>query len=218
MGSASNQTTQSSYDLSFKILLIGDSAVGKSSLLLSFISNSVEDLSPTITCRSLFLAILWKFLLLYPLFARLKHTPSQLLFLSETMAFMSGETLGSVLRISCLGLDWSSPSHEPLNKVGNQFVAACAGTASVMEPKRYVLLDIEGTTTPILFVSSLMFSSHLLVIMLGGIWTEPMILLKLDIKLLRAQRISRDTVIGCGALAQCGSFCAPGCSEEEKDE
>ncbi|KAL8168179.1 hypothetical protein V2J09_009678, partial [Rumex salicifolius] len=48
MVSASNQTTQSSYDLSFKILLIGDSAVGKSSLLLSFISNSVEDLSPTI--------------------------------------------------------------------------------------------------------------------------------------------------------------------------
>ncbi|KAJ6900721.1 hypothetical protein NC652_026732 [Populus alba x Populus x berolinensis] len=37
-----------SYDYSFKILLIGDSGVGKSSLLLSFISNSVRDLSPTI--------------------------------------------------------------------------------------------------------------------------------------------------------------------------
>ncbi|KAF9594179.1 hypothetical protein IFM89_028836 [Coptis chinensis] len=37
------------YDYSFKILLIGDSSVGKSSLLLSFISNSVDDnLSPTI--------------------------------------------------------------------------------------------------------------------------------------------------------------------------
>ncbi|XP_054821003.1 ras-related protein RABC2a-like [Prosopis cineraria] len=36
------------HDLSFKILLIGDSGVGKSSLLLSFISSSVEDLSPTI--------------------------------------------------------------------------------------------------------------------------------------------------------------------------
>ncbi|GAB2272276.1 Ras- protein RABC2a [Dionaea muscipula] len=51
MGSASNQSQNSSssgYDLSFKILLIGDSAVGKSSLLLSFISNSVEDLAPTI--------------------------------------------------------------------------------------------------------------------------------------------------------------------------
>lgn len=39
---------QSNYDLSFKILLIGDSAVGKSSLLVSFISNVVDDLSPTI--------------------------------------------------------------------------------------------------------------------------------------------------------------------------
>ncbi|KAL6138503.1 hypothetical protein ACLB2K_063785 [Fragaria x ananassa] len=38
----------SNYDLSFKILLIGDSAVGKSSLLVSFISKSVDDLAPTI--------------------------------------------------------------------------------------------------------------------------------------------------------------------------
>ncbi|KAK4800019.1 hypothetical protein SAY86_025384 [Trapa natans] len=38
----------SSYDLSFKILLIGDSGVGKSSLLVSFISSSVEDLAPTV--------------------------------------------------------------------------------------------------------------------------------------------------------------------------
>ncbi|GAB4833583.1 Ras- protein RABC2a [Ancistrocladus abbreviatus] len=45
MGS-SNQSHN--YDLSFKILLIGDSGVGKSSLLVSFISNSVEDLPPTI--------------------------------------------------------------------------------------------------------------------------------------------------------------------------
>jgi len=45
MGSSSGQ---SGYDLSFKILLIGDSGVGKSSLLVSFISSSVEDLSPTI--------------------------------------------------------------------------------------------------------------------------------------------------------------------------
>ncbi|PSS23635.1 Ras-related protein like [Actinidia chinensis var. chinensis] len=46
MGSSSGQSN--SYDLSFKILLIGDSGVGKSSLLVSFISNSVEDLAPTI--------------------------------------------------------------------------------------------------------------------------------------------------------------------------
>ncbi|XP_073156150.1 ras-related protein RABC2a [Henckelia pumila] len=45
---ASSGLGQSNYDLSFKILLIGDSAVGKSSLLVSFISNVVDDLSPTI--------------------------------------------------------------------------------------------------------------------------------------------------------------------------
>ncbi|XP_028789956.1 ras-related protein RABC2a [Neltuma alba] len=46
MSSSSGQS--SGYDLSFKILLIGDSGVGKSSLLVSFISNSLEDLAPTI--------------------------------------------------------------------------------------------------------------------------------------------------------------------------
>ncbi|KAJ8754028.1 hypothetical protein K2173_001926 [Erythroxylum novogranatense] len=46
MGSSSGQG--SGYDLSFKILLIGDSGVGKSSLLVSFISSSAEDLPPTI--------------------------------------------------------------------------------------------------------------------------------------------------------------------------
>ncbi|GLT92302.1 hypothetical protein SLE2022_101430 [Rubroshorea leprosula] len=47
MGSSSGQSG-GSYDLSFKILLIGDSGVGKSSILVSFISSSVEDLAPTI--------------------------------------------------------------------------------------------------------------------------------------------------------------------------
>ncbi|EXB75905.1 Ras-related protein RABC2a [Morus notabilis] len=46
MGSSSGQSN--SYDLSFKILLIGDSGVGKSSLLVSFISASTDDLAPTI--------------------------------------------------------------------------------------------------------------------------------------------------------------------------
>ncbi|KAJ4705008.1 Ras-related protein like [Melia azedarach] len=47
MGSSSGQSNNS-YDLSFKILLIGDSGVGKSSLLVSFISSAVDDLAPTI--------------------------------------------------------------------------------------------------------------------------------------------------------------------------
>lgn len=54
MGSTSgngSNSSSSSYDLSFKILLIGDSGVGKSSLLVSFISNDTapeNHLSPTI--------------------------------------------------------------------------------------------------------------------------------------------------------------------------
>ncbi|KAH0720730.1 hypothetical protein KY290_005656 [Solanum tuberosum] len=48
MGSSTATQSSSSYDLSFKILLIGDSGVGKSSLLLSFISNAVDDITPTI--------------------------------------------------------------------------------------------------------------------------------------------------------------------------
>ncbi|KAG2686353.1 hypothetical protein I3760_09G002400 [Carya illinoinensis] len=47
MGSSQGQSS-GSYDLSFKILLIGDSGVGKSSILASFISNTVENLPPTI--------------------------------------------------------------------------------------------------------------------------------------------------------------------------
>ncbi|XP_019187353.1 PREDICTED: ras-related protein RABC2a [Ipomoea nil] len=49
MGSSSTgQSSSGGFDLSFKILLIGDSGVGKSSLLVSFISNALDDLAPTI--------------------------------------------------------------------------------------------------------------------------------------------------------------------------
>ena len=40
--------SQTEFDYLFKLLLIGDSGVGKSSLLLSFTCESFEDLSPTI--------------------------------------------------------------------------------------------------------------------------------------------------------------------------
>ena len=60
MGSSSGQSS-GSYDLSFKILLIGDSGVGKSSLLVSFISNSVEDLAPTIGIKNFSVLILLSF-------------------------------------------------------------------------------------------------------------------------------------------------------------
>ncbi|XP_047330311.1 ras-related protein RABC2a-like [Impatiens glandulifera] len=50
MGKGSNCVIVNNYDYSFKILLIGDSGVGKSSLLLTFVSttHSLQDLSPTV--------------------------------------------------------------------------------------------------------------------------------------------------------------------------
>ncbi|KAM7513835.1 hypothetical protein LguiA_003418 [Lonicera macranthoides] len=44
----STSTPIAEFDYLFKLLVIGDSGVGKSSLLLSFTSGSFEDLSPTI--------------------------------------------------------------------------------------------------------------------------------------------------------------------------
>ena len=44
----SSSTTQPEFDYLFKLLLIGDSGVGKSTLLLSFTSDTFEELSPTI--------------------------------------------------------------------------------------------------------------------------------------------------------------------------
>lgn len=44
----STSTPIAEFDYLFKLLMIGDSGVGKSSLLLSFTSGSFEDLSPTI--------------------------------------------------------------------------------------------------------------------------------------------------------------------------
>ncbi|KAJ9184361.1 hypothetical protein P3X46_004093 [Hevea brasiliensis] len=46
MGSSSGQSRK--YDHSFKIIMVGDSGVGKSTLLLSFISDAFTELDPTI--------------------------------------------------------------------------------------------------------------------------------------------------------------------------
>ncbi|KAK9096259.1 hypothetical protein Sjap_021756 [Stephania japonica] len=43
-----SDSSQPDFDYLLKLLLIGDSGVGKSSLLQSFTSNNFEDLSPTI--------------------------------------------------------------------------------------------------------------------------------------------------------------------------
>ncbi|XWS21717.1 hypothetical protein CRYUN_Cryun30bG0078600 [Craigia yunnanensis] len=44
----SSSNSQPEFDYLFKLLLIGDSGVGKSTLLLSFISDTFEELNPTI--------------------------------------------------------------------------------------------------------------------------------------------------------------------------
>ncbi|KAI0529336.1 hypothetical protein KFK09_001883 [Dendrobium nobile] len=47
-------SSQPEFDYLFKLLMIGDSGVGKSSLLLRFTSDSFEDLSPTIAGQERF--------------------------------------------------------------------------------------------------------------------------------------------------------------------
>ncbi|KAL0395449.1 UNVERIFIED_CONTAM: putative bifunctional methylthioribulose-1-phosphate dehydratase/enolase-phosphatase E1 1, partial [Sesamum latifolium] len=72
----------------------------------------------------------------------------------------------AAIKLHQLGLDWSTPSHGPIqipNGVpGNHHYtkdSAKAGTLSNgIEPsRRCIVLDIEGTTTPISFVSDVLF-------------------------------------------------------------
>ena len=54
-------SSDTEFDYLFKVLLIGDSGVGKSSILLSFTLNTFDDLNPTIGIYRTSLLILLKF-------------------------------------------------------------------------------------------------------------------------------------------------------------
>ncbi|XP_038686718.1 probable bifunctional methylthioribulose-1-phosphate dehydratase/enolase-phosphatase E1 [Tripterygium wilfordii] len=74
----------------------------------------------------------------------------------------------AAIKLQQLGLDWSTPSHDPIQHI-NRFVgrsgftnaSAKAGPKDSnyeVEPSpRFIVLDIEGTTTPISFVADVLF-------------------------------------------------------------
>lgn len=85
-------TSQQEFEYLFKLLLIGDSGVGKSTLLLSFTSKNFEDLSPTIgQLIFFFLSLIW--VLFYIFFyvlsmCRVNGQPLLLLYL-QRLVFVS---------------------------------------------------------------------------------------------------------------------------------
>lgn len=74
----------------------------------------------------------------------------------------------AAIKLHQLGLDWSTPNHGPIQNVkgllgagGNSNFSTKAGSVNSnhdIEPsRRCIVLDIEGTTTPISFVSDVLF-------------------------------------------------------------
>lgn len=71
----------------------------------------------------------------------------------------------AAIKLHQLGLDWSTPSHGPIKGINgvirNSTIPAKArkvGSANGDEPsRRCIVLDIEGTTTPISFVTDVLF-------------------------------------------------------------
>lgn len=98
----SSSSNQAEFDYLFKMLMIGDSGVGKSSLLLSFTSDTFEDLSPTIgsspTSFLIFTTIAMLLLLLLLFFS------SSFSMLSMPNAFLDRWSRNP---LRCLGEFWS---------------------------------------------------------------------------------------------------------------
>lgn len=59
----------------------------------------------------------------------------------------------AAIKLHQLGVDWSTPSHGPIRKS----IGALGSLHTCRGARRCILLDIEGTTTPISFVSDVLF-------------------------------------------------------------
>ncbi|VFQ80050.1 unnamed protein product [Cuscuta campestris] len=59
----------------------------------------------------------------------------------------------AAIKLHQLGVDWSTPSHGPIRKS----IGALGSLHTGRGARRCILLDIEGTTTPISFVSDVLF-------------------------------------------------------------
>ncbi|RZC46538.1 hypothetical protein C5167_039485 [Papaver somniferum] len=116
----------------------------------------------------------------------------------------------AAIKLYQLGLDWSTPTHGPIQSVkklhygdSNVKTRATTGGNGADPPHRCVVLDIEGTTTPITFVTEVLFPyardnvrKHLTA-------TYDTQQTKDDIKLLRAQVESdlKEGVVGALPIA-----------------
>ncbi|GJN40293.1 hypothetical protein PR202_gb29491 [Eleusine coracana subsp. coracana] len=68
--------------------------------------------------------------------------------------------LDASIKLYQLGIDWTTPEHGPINSVKRLCSIMSPGTANgchAAETLKCTVLDIEGTTTPISFVTDVMF-------------------------------------------------------------
>ncbi|CAN4102902.1 unnamed protein product [Withania somnifera] len=60
----------------------------------------------------------------------------------------------AAIKLHQLGIDWTTPSHGPIQ---NAKISTLAPNSSIKPSRRCIVLDIEGTTTPISFVTDILF-------------------------------------------------------------
>ncbi|KAL6630580.1 hypothetical protein ACP70R_028653 [Stipagrostis hirtigluma subsp. patula] len=80
---------------------------------------------------------------------------------AKTQAESYHYLLDAAIKLYHLGVDWTTPEHGPINSVKRQGRILSPGTPndchSAESSKQCVVLDIEGTTTPISFVTDVLF-------------------------------------------------------------